>query len=197
VTFMRAQHVWEEALEENIKAASQADASEYHIGNRVWAPRAGLRMVSGFAQQNLSIFVTRKRTISISLCVTKNYSPNPGPTFQLSEQLTLQLIQVPPLQLPKALASLNVLCDKIQHDILCEERICRTQKEGALYSETGKRLHMVQDMDMLYADAVAINNSFHTQIQSLLEEYGNSCELERGPIKAPSRSIEKVVRRYS
>ena len=60
----------------------------------------------------------------------------------------------------------------------------------------GKRLQHSTSIDDLFRDAQLLNNEFHTEIKSLLQSYGDACEFIPGPIKTPSRAIEKVVRRY-
>ena len=64
------------------------------------------------------------------------------------------------------------------------------------YSVGGKQLQHTTSIDELFSDAQLLNNPFHTEIKSLLQPYGDACEFIPGPIKTPSRAIEKVVRRY-
>jgi hypothetical protein len=70
------------------------------------------------------------------------------------------------------------------------------EEVGVRYSVGGKQLQHTTSIDELFSDAQLLNNPFHTEIKSLLQPYGDACEFIPGPIKTPSRAIEKVVRRY-
>jgi hypothetical protein len=125
---------------------------------------------------------------------------------------------------PASLASLNVLCDKILDD-LADQRSqdkayarahgphqwwckvpCLTRSSNGeagaeelvvRYCAGGKRLQHTTCIGDLFCDAQRLNNLFHTEIKSLLQQYGDhTYEFIPGPIKKPSRAIEKVVRRY-
>jgi ABC-type multidrug transport system fused ATPase/permease subunit len=123
-----------------------------------------------------------------------------------------------------SLASLNVLCDKIlddladgrsqdkayerahgQHQWWCKVPCLTRSSNGEAGAEElvvrfctgGKRLQHTRLIDDLFRDAQRLNNLFHTEIKSLLQQYGDhTYEFIPGPIKKPSRAIEKVVRRY-
>jgi hypothetical protein len=124
---------------------------------------------------------------------------------------------------PASLASLNVLCDKIlddladqrsqdkayarahgQHQGWCKVPCLTRSSDGEAgaeelvvrYCTGGKRLQHIKFIDELFRDAQQLNNLFHTEIKSLLQQYGDACEFIPGPIKTPSRAIEKLVRRY-
>jgi hypothetical protein len=124
---------------------------------------------------------------------------------------------------PASLASLNVLCDKIlddladqrsqdkayarahgQHQWWCKVPCLTRSSDGEAgaeelvvrYCTGGKRLQHIKFIDELFRDAQQLNNLFHTEIKSLLQQYGDACEFIPGPIKTPSRAIEKLVRRY-
>jgi len=128
-----------------------------------------------------------------------------------------------PHTVPASLASLNVLCDKIlddlaeqrsqdeayarvhgQHQWWCKVPCLTRSSDGEAgaeelvvrYCTGGKRLQHTTRIDKLFRDAQLLNNLFHTQIKSILQQYGDACEFVPGPIKTPSRAIEKVVRRY-
>jgi hypothetical protein len=123
-----------------------------------------------------------------------------------------------------SLASLNVLCDKILDDLAdqwsqdkayarahgphqwwCKVPCLTRSSNGEAgaeevvvrYCTGGKRLQHTTRIDELFHDAQLLNNLFHTEIKSLLQQYGDhTYEFVPGPIKKPSRAIEKVVRRY-
>jgi len=101
-------------------------------------------------------------------------------------------------KVPASLASLNVLCDEIIDNLALQRSQDREGAEAQMvrYSTGGKRLQHTTSIEKLFMDAQLLNNEFHTEIKSLVQSYGDACEFIPGPIKTPSRAIEKVVRRY-
>lgn len=164
-------------------------ATDFHLRS---APRAISPMFSC-----VKMWLGKSSEISASLLVKRNLSLEDVQKSMQSIGYTMSCAKK--YEIPSSLASLSMLCGRIEDDLMARRIMFRRQESNAvdnLYTKRGKRLQRAENINDLFEEAQLLNQPFHDVIESLMFSlFGDSGEFVRGPIKTPARGIEKVVRR--